>query len=275
MTQMPRTKQMTKPGEGYPLPALPQYFDEDLVKRCFPIRFRNIGNPNAYLNELGIRPILEYIYKGHLLIDVAEATNVPLTVLRLWIEHEKYFEEIQEAETLSAEGFLAEGMKRLRTARTEFELKRANSIIKHAQYMATKKNKPVYGETTSKETGNVVHYEFNIGNSASPEALNTAKTVIESVASRVAAPGTGNGQGTASAQPLTQPTQSLSLDLAQVYGTAPVQTATASTHTLHNPDTLPKLVARRPQRPTAINPDVGPFYDDPNDQERTVLPTLD
>lgn len=167
-----------------PAPNLPpvQRFDDDLAARIFPMRFRRIGSPYAFLNEVGIVPILEYIYKGNLLIDVAEVLNVSMTVLTTWVENENHSAAIEEAEKLSAEGYLAEGMRRLRCAENTFELKRAQEMIKHAQFMASKKNKKVYGAVTEQQAGAGVSYVFNInGNISAPQEIKDVIATVEKV----------------------------------------------------------------------------------------------
>lgn len=167
-----------------PAPNLPpvQHFNDDLASRIFPMRFRRIGSPFAFLNEVGVVPILEYIYKGNLLIDVAEVLNVSMTVLNTWVENEGHAAAIEEAEKLSAEGYLAEGMRRLRCAENQFELKRAQEMIKHAQFMASKKNKKVYGAVTEQQGGAGVSYVFNInGNISAPQELKDVIKTVEQV----------------------------------------------------------------------------------------------
>lgn len=256
---MARTAPQNEPSAPAPMPSV---FDEDLVKRCFPHRFRKIGSPFAYLNDIGIVPILEFICKGHLLIDVAEATDVPFITLRRWIENEGHFDAVAEAETLSAEGFLAEATRRLRHAPTEFELRRAKEMLRHGQYMAEKKNKPLYGDHAQKNEGSTVQYVFNVGAS---HVAPLAQAVIEGESKRMAA-------DTAADKP-----KKVSLNLGQMYG---IDGNKWPVHDLGKPmlmehlanDDRPVLVVDRPSKPTAILPDTGPFYDDPNDQENTVLP---
>jgi hypothetical protein len=156
-----------------------QHYSDSLERRAFPARFRNIGNPFQFLNEVGIIPVLEYIYKGNMLIDVAECLNVSLTILRTWVENEGHAAAVEEAEILSAEGYLAEGMKKMRTAETPFELTRAREMIKHAQFMASKKNKKTYGNQESTQAGAGVSYVFNIGNQTSAPQL--VKDVVQTI----------------------------------------------------------------------------------------------
>lgn len=160
------------------LPAATEYRDS-LVARVFTHRFRNVGNPYAFLNDIGIVPMLEYIYKGNLLIDVAEALNVSYTILSTWVDNEGHGEAIEEAQRISAEGYLAEGLRRLREAKSEFELKRAKEMVAHARFMASKKDKTQYGsnEQTGVEKAGV-SYVFNIaGNVVAPQVHNDAEPV--------------------------------------------------------------------------------------------------
>lgn len=251
------------------LPAkLPAIYDDDLAKRCFPHRFRRIGNPYAYLNDVGIAPIIEFIYKGHMLIDVAEAVDVPLTVLQIWVEHEGHTRAISDAETQSAEGYLAEGMRRLRTAQTEFELRRAKEMIKHAQYMAGKKNKPMYGEAVNAKPNSQVTYVFNVpGMESLPASFGK---VIDSTSNRVTEQ---------TAEDIPQPVsmdlrrvlqQTLADDLGSHYGIPTLNNNVPSfgVQLNHLDDVeqteagVPRLVAPRPLNPTANDPDIGPFYEE-------------
>ena len=148
-------------------------YDNELAKRILPMRFRHIGNPFAFLNDVGIVPILEFIYKGNLLQDVAEVLNVSFTVLRGWVENEGHGPAIEEAERVSAEGFLAEAQRRLRCAKNGFELAQAKEMVRHAQFMASKKNKGTYGGSDALGgSGGSVSYVFNInGNTTEPAAV--------------------------------------------------------------------------------------------------------
>lgn len=157
----------------YPAPTATEFRD-DLAARCFPHRYRRIGSPYAYLDEVGISPILEYIYKGHLIIDVAEAVNVPLSVLNEWIDKKGHRTDVDEAEQKSAEGYLAEGMRLLKTAKTDFEFKKAKEIIRNAQFMAEKKDRKTYGDNKQKGGGSKLSYVFNIGATGDPRQTNAA-----------------------------------------------------------------------------------------------------
>ncbi|MES2704809.1 MAG: hypothetical protein V4649_19370 [Bacteroidota bacterium] len=159
-----------------------EHFKDDLAKRVFPFRFRKIGSPYAFLNEVGIIPVLEYIYKGNLLIDVAECLNVSMTVLQTWVDNEGHGAAIEEAETISAEGYLAEGMRKLRQAGNAFELSQAKEMVRNAQFMASKKNKKTYGNTDAALQGAGVSYVFNInGNSSAPAAVKEVLDAIDVV----------------------------------------------------------------------------------------------
>lgn len=155
--------------------SVPERFDDSLAARIFPHRFRRVGNPYAFLNDVGIVPMLEYIYKGNLLIDVAEALNVSFTILTTWAENEQHMEAIEEAEKISAEGYLAEGQRRLREATNDFELKRAKEMINHARFMASKKDKARYGNNEQMGVGDKagVSYVFNIGGNVVTQVTTT------------------------------------------------------------------------------------------------------
>lgn len=162
--------------------AAPERFNDDLAARIFPMRFRRIGNPYHFLNEVGIIPVLEFIYKGHLLLDVAEALNVSYTVLTRWVEEEGHAKAIDEAETVSAEGFLARATRELQNAKTSFELAKAREMLRHAQFMAAKKNKSTYGTADQQGGGGGVSYVFNINGAVSAPQM---KTIVDSTAEKV------------------------------------------------------------------------------------------
>lgn len=234
---------------------LPVSFDESLLARCFPHKFRRIGDPYGYLDEVGIEAILEFIYKGNLLIDVAEATNVPLMRLRKWVEDRGYYQQVEDAETQSADGYLAAAHHKIKTAPTEFELRRAKELMKHAQFMAENKNKHTYGGGVAKQRSAPVHYEFIIGATAPPDvAAAVTGAVIDAESRRIAMDNTGDKPPTVS---LTELFPNLS-HLASTDGDVD--------------NVTPILVAGRPVVPTPDNPDIGPFYDDPTDRPNTQLP---
>lgn len=230
---MSRYSLPTNAVQPYKAPA-PTGFDDNLIVRAFPHRFRRIGSPFAYLNDIGVEAIVEYIIKGHLLIEVAEATNVPFRRLQEWVAHEGHFETVDKAETESAEGIMAQARKALKEAPTNFELQRAKVLLAHAEWMATKKNKPTYGELKQdKGGGGGVTYEFHINGVANiPE---TIKEVIDSTAARIEEP-------------------YVSFDMNQMLVPMPA---------LDTPigEIGPVLIADRPLVPSAEEPDIGPFFD--------------
>lgn len=230
-------------------------FDEDLERRCFPHKFRKIGDPFGYLDSIGIEPILEFIYKGNLLIDVAQATNVPLIRIRRWVEEKGHFSQVEDAETQSADGYLAFARHALKTAPNDFELRRAKELMRHAQFMAENKNKHVYGGGVGKQKNAPVHYQFIIGNAE--DAPEVVEKVLEGESRRISEETAANNTGTA------PPT----VDLQELFGPVPDYLQTPE-----EPTIKPVLTHRRPVTPTAKQPDVGPFYDDPTDQENTELP---
>lgn len=224
---------------------LPTEFNDDLATRAFPHRFRRIGSPFAYLNDIGIGPIIEYISKGHLLIEVAEATNVPLKTLQTWVEQEGHYKEIDEAETASAEGVMAKARRAVAEAPTEFELRRAKVMLAHAEWMASKKNKPLYGDSVKGDKGGGgVSYTFNINGQINTPQI---QKVIESTAVAVEQ-------------------QAVRLDLEATFsGNMPVlPTQTGVLMPVLDDPTEEKLrlVADRPTHPTAQHPDIGPFYEE-------------
>lgn len=225
-----------------PLPSgTPQRFHDDLGYRAFPYRFRRIGSPFAFLNDVGIVPILEFLYKGNLLIDVAQELDVPLTTLQAWISNEGHQSAIDVAEEESAEGYLALGYRKLREANNDFDLKKSKEMIKHAQFMAPRKDRKVYGGASEADIERAsVKYVFNIG-AGVPAAQ--AKDLIASVVATQPAP--------------TVPSLTISTD-GIVQRDQPIGVLFGSL--AHLEETMP---LQHIEEPTADNPERGPFYDAP------------
>lgn len=263
-------------------PANPTRYDESLRARCFPYRFRKVGSPYAYLDEIGIQAICEFIVKGHLLIDVAEATDVPFEVLRSWVLHNGYQDAVDEATIHSAEGFLAEGMRGLRHAATDFELRRAREIVRQAQFLAEKKDKATYGKKDDPNAGKAVQYVFNIGaahiqasptqdpdeayrlpqikpaqlplpllQGEAPRVESTRRRAVESGSMELDPKGEAPKQKTM--PHMLAHLTAFDPDNPPVSGRQPVKPE-------HDPNL--RLVAPRPARPTAENPDIGPFFEE-------------
>lgn len=142
-------------------------FSDSLILRAKNLRFRGIGNPFAFLNEIGIVPIKEFIYRGATIIDLAETLNLSITTLRIWIEENNYQGELEDASTLSAEGYIRQGELMLKTATNKFELDKAKAMIEHGRFMASKKDKKTYGNTQGELGGPAaISYIFQVGESA-------------------------------------------------------------------------------------------------------------
>lgn len=244
--------------------ANPVAFDEDLATRCFPHKFRRLGDPLGYLDEIGIEPILEFIYKGNLLIDVAEATDVPLLRLRKWVEDRGHFQAVEEAETQSADGYLANARQAILNSKTAFQLSQAKELFKYAQFMAENKNKHVYGGGVAKQKNAPVKYEFIIGNPADAPA--TISAVIDAESRRIAKEQTSNTPTTVSLGALFPNLNTMPEFI------PPIAQALTLSHLEQMDSAEPVLVASRPVVPTARKPDIGPFYDDPTDVENKELP---
>lgn len=145
-------------------PQTPSTFNDSIQQRAKLARFRGIGNPFAFLNEVGLVPIRERLFKGATLLEVAEELALPLTALHVWIENEGHEAAIEEATVLSAEGYIVEGQRMLRTAVSKFDLDKAKAMIEHGRWMASKKDKKTYGNTVNElGQGASVSYTFNIG----------------------------------------------------------------------------------------------------------------
>jgi len=146
--------------------ATPQVFADDLAVRGWQNRRGSVGNPYAYLAHVGIDAVLEKLYQGSNLVDVAEALQVSITLLRSWLDNEGYWPKIEEATTLSSEGYLSAGQRLLKTASSKLELDKAKALIEHARWMASKINKPVYGTVEVPAAATTVSYVFNVGGHA-------------------------------------------------------------------------------------------------------------
>ena len=151
--------------------TVPQYFADNLQQRTFRHKFKNIGNPYAFLSDVGIVPMLEFLYKGNTILDLAAEMDIAVTILRRWIKEENHTADVEEAERVSAEGYLAKAHKKLREANNEFEFKKAKEELNHARFMATKKDKPGYGEKIPGQlgSGNGVTFVLNM-QGAAPQA---------------------------------------------------------------------------------------------------------
>jgi hypothetical protein len=119
------------------------------------------------LAEIGIVPIKEFIYRGATLLDLADELNLPVTTLRTWIDECGYQGELEEASTLSAEGYIRQGEQMLKVAANKFDLDKAKAMIEHGRWMASKKDKKTYGQSAA-ELGQTaaVSYTFMIGDNA-------------------------------------------------------------------------------------------------------------
>jgi hypothetical protein len=108
---------------------------------------------------VGITPILEAIYKGYNIVDVAKQINVSVTILLTWLDNEGLMQKVEDATKFSAEGYLSEASTLLREAQTEFQLKKAKEIASHGRFMASKLDKPKYGNDNTK-LGNATGLTF-------------------------------------------------------------------------------------------------------------------
>lgn len=146
--------------------ATPQSFNDSLEVRGRQNRRGSIGNPYTYLANVGIDAVLEKLYQGHNLVDAAEALQVSITLLRSWLDNEGYWPKVEEATTLSSEGYLSAGQRLLKSATSKLDLDKAKALIEHARWMAGKVNKPMYGTTDVPAAATTVSYVFNVGEHA-------------------------------------------------------------------------------------------------------------
>lgn len=155
-------------------------FNDSMELRARNLRFRGIGNPYAFLDGIGILPIKEFLYRGANIIELAEALNLPLHVIHTWVENNNYQPEIEEASVISAEGYIWRGEIMLRDAENKFQLDKAKLMLEHGRFMASKKNKKVYGNTQDVGSGAAsVTYQFNIG--TAPPVVAESKKVEDAV----------------------------------------------------------------------------------------------
>jgi hypothetical protein len=137
----------------------PILYEDSLNLRAAPLKYRRIGNPYAFLNAIGIDAVLEYIYKGNNIVGVAEQLGISITILLNWAENEGHMQKLEDAHKFSAEGYLHEAATLLRTARTEFDLKKADKVANHGRFMASKLDKSKYG-ADNKTQGNTAGVTF-------------------------------------------------------------------------------------------------------------------
>lgn len=161
----------------------PTTFNDSLALRARNLRFRGVGNPYAFLDGIGIVPIKEFLYRGANIIDLADALNLPISTLHLWIDNNNYGPEIEEASVISAEGYIRQGEVMLKNATNKFDLDKSKAMLEHGRFMASKKNKRVYGNANDIGSGQAsVSYTFNIGAAAPQEAraaIEKAKEIID------------------------------------------------------------------------------------------------
>lgn len=149
---------------------------QSITQTATNIRFRGIGNPYAFLDELGITPLKEYIYRGATILDLAETLNLPVTTIRNWIEKQGYESEFDDASTLSAEGYIRQGELLLKDADNKFKLDKAKAMIEHGRWMASKKDKRTYGTQPGELAAQAgVTYVFQVGDTANIQ-INNDKT---------------------------------------------------------------------------------------------------
>ena len=142
----------------------PQGFHDSLAIRARNIRFRGVGNPYEFLDSVGIVPIKEFLFRGNNIIELADTLNLPLTYIHNWIEQNNLQEEIEEASTISAEGYLYRGQRALEDAHDKLALDKAKAMLEHGRFMAAKKDKKKYGTTNEQVQGGAgVTYIFNMG----------------------------------------------------------------------------------------------------------------
>jgi hypothetical protein len=152
--------------------SAPIFYRDSLASRAAPQRFRQIGNPYAFLNGVGIEAMLDEIRKGHNLVEIAEVLDVSIGVLLRWIDVEGHTTHIDEAFKFSAEGHLAKAAKAISQAENDFQLKKAKEMANHGRFMASKMDRNKYGAEAQKTaTGNIVQFVLHMGQGAPPKVI--------------------------------------------------------------------------------------------------------
>lgn len=142
----------------------PIFFRDSIAARAAPLKFRQIGNPYAFLNAVGIEAMLDEIRKGHNLVEIAEVLDVSIGILLRWIDAELHTQAVDDAFKFSAEGHIAAAGKAIKNASNEFELKKAKELANHGRFMASKMDRHRYGaEQQKNNTGNVVQFVLHMG----------------------------------------------------------------------------------------------------------------
>lgn len=160
--------------------SAPVYFSDSLAARAAPLRYRQIGNPYAFLNGIGIEAVLEQIYRGNNIVDVARMLDIGIGVLLNWLNNEGHMQKVEEATVFSAEGHLSDAARLLREASTDFEFKKAKELASHGRFMATKLNRTKYGDTQKAlPPSNQLQFVLHMGGMA-PQKI--TGTVIENEA---------------------------------------------------------------------------------------------
>jgi hypothetical protein len=163
--------------------SAPIFFRDSITARAAPLKFRLIGNPYAFLNDIGVEAMLDEVRKGHNLVDIAEAVDISIGILLRWIELEGHIGAFDDAFKFSAEGHIAAAGKAIRNASNEFELKKAKEMANHGRFMASKMDRHRYGAEVQKQaTGNVVQFVLHMGQGEAPKVIEA----IEGEARRVA-----------------------------------------------------------------------------------------
>lgn len=129
-------------------------------------RYTGIGSPYQFLESVGLTSVLEHIYRGNTIMDVADELSISITVLLRWIEENGHALKVETAEQISADFYVSEGTRLLRKATTDFELKKAKEVASHGRWLASKLDKSKFGGDTQQagNTGATVTYIFNVGN---------------------------------------------------------------------------------------------------------------
>jgi hypothetical protein len=149
-------------GHTAPMSATPETFTSSLAVLGRQNARGRVGNPYLYLHAVGIEAVIERMYQGANLVDVAQELNCSILLLRQWFDAESYWPRVDEATQLSADGYLALGQRLLKDATTTFELTKARALVEHARWMASKVDKGKYGTSEVIAPASTVSYTFNV-----------------------------------------------------------------------------------------------------------------
>ena len=134
--------------------------------RAYPSYEERKLNPVAYLEEVGIEKVGEFVQFGFTSIQIAAALGVSTFVLRKWITNNpEYGKELEIAKSFAAEEYVQQADDELKQASDAFELSKASERAKHRRWRAERIDKDQFGSTQNKDRGitdNAFIFNFNM-----------------------------------------------------------------------------------------------------------------